>query len=48
MKIKIKKGTEVGKGFGARYYMTKEEKLIKNEAVICIIGLGYVGQPLAE
>ena len=48
MEIKIKKGTEVGKGFGARYYMTKEEKLIKNKAVVCIIGLGYVGQPLAE
>jgi len=25
-----------------------EEKLIKNEAVVCIVGLGYVGQPLAE
>ncbi|MQY53898.1 MAG: nucleotide sugar dehydrogenase [Methanosarcinales archaeon] len=25
-----------------------EEKQMKNEAVVCVVGLGYVGQPLAE
>ena len=25
-----------------------KEKLIKDEAVVCVVGLGYVGQPLAE
>jgi len=28
--------------------MRIEEKQIKNEAVVCVVGLGYVGQPLAE
>jgi len=28
--------------------MRIREKLMKNEAVVCIVGLGYVGQPLAE
>ena len=25
-----------------------EEKPMKNEAVVCVVGLGYVGKPLAE
>lgn len=28
--------------------MRIEEKQIKNEAVVCVVGSGYVGQPLAE
>ena len=28
--------------------MRIEEKQMKNEAVVCVVGLGYVGQPLAE
>ena len=28
--------------------MRMEEKQMKNEAVVCVVGLGYVGQPLAE
>ena len=28
--------------------MRIEEKQVKNEAVVCVVGLGYVGQPLAE